>query len=91
MSTASSSSRAVSVRYRVAPAPTGSSTTGTPAWFAALPAASMASTQGSESVPMLSTSAPASVAISSTSCGAWAITGSAPRARVALAVSFMTT
>ena len=40
---------------------------------------------------MLSTSAPATEAISSTSSTACAITGSAPRARVALAVSFMTT
>src|ERR671936_1956961 len=36
---------AVSVRYRVAPAPTGSSTTGTPPPFAAFPASSIASTQ----------------------------------------------
>ena len=40
---------------------------------------------------MLSTSAEAAPAISSTSCTAWAITGSAPSASVALAVSFMTT
>jgi hypothetical protein len=40
---------------------------------------------------MLITSAEASPAISSTSCGACAITGSAPSARVAFAVSFMTT
>ena len=40
---------------------------------------------------MLSTSAPATEAISSTSCGACAITGSAPIASVAFAVSFMTT
>ena len=75
----------------VAPAPTGSSTTGTPARFAARPASSIASTQSSESVPMLSTSAAATEAISSTSCGACAITGSAPSASVAFAVSFMTT
>ena len=40
---------------------------------------------------MFSTSAEATEAISSTSCSACAITGSAPSARVALAVSFMTT
>ncbi len=40
---------------------------------------------------MLSTSADAALAISSTSWSACAITGSAPSARVALAVSFMTT
>ncbi len=40
---------------------------------------------------MFSTSAAATLAISATSSGAWAITGSAPMARVALAVSFMTT
>jgi len=40
---------------------------------------------------MLSTSAPATVAVSATSSGARAITGSAPIARVALAVSFITT
>ena len=82
---------AVSVRYAVAPAPTGSRTTGTPFSFAAVPAASIASIQRSESVPMLSTSAPASPTISRTSSSACAITGSAPRARIAFAVSFMTT
>jgi hypothetical protein len=86
-----SSRREVSVRYVVAPAPTGSSTTGTPARLAARPARTIDSTQSSESVPMLSTSAEAALAISSTSCSACAITGSAPRASVALAVSFMTT
>jgi hypothetical protein len=40
---------------------------------------------------MLSTSAPARLTISSTSSRAWAITGSAPSASVAFAVSFMTT
>ena len=90
-STSSSSRRAVSVRYAVAPAPTGSSTTGMPRSFAALPASSIASTQCSESVPMLSTSAPARPTISATSSCACAITGSAPSARIAFAVSFMTT
>ena len=55
--------RATGARSRcdsvVAPAPTGSSTTGTPARFAARPASSIDSTQASESVPMLSTSAEA--------------------------------
>ena len=82
---------AVSVRNVVAPAPTGSSTTGTFALFAALPASSIASIQWPESVPMFSTRAPATDAISSTSSGAWAMTGSAPIASVAFAVSFMTT
>ena len=82
---------AVSVRKRVAPAPTGSSTTGTPAAFAAFPASSIDSIQGAERVPMLSTSAAAAPTISSTSSRACAITGSAPMARVAFAVSFMTT
>ena len=40
---------------------------------------------------MLITSAPARPTISSTSSRAWAITGRAPSASVALAVSFMTT
>ncbi len=83
--------RAVSVRYAVAPTPTGSSTTGIPRALAARPAISIASIQCSESVPMLSTSADASPTISSTSCGACAMTGSAPIASVAFAVSFMTT
>ena len=82
---------AVSVRYVVAPAPTGSSTTGTPRSFAARPASSIASTQCGESVPMFSTSAPAIATISSTSSRACAITGSAPSASVAFAVSFITT
>ena len=47
---------AVAVRYSVAPTPTGSSTTGIRRAFAAPPASSIASTQCSESVPMLSTS-----------------------------------
>ena len=54
-------------------------------------AAHIASTQRSESVPMLSTSASAIPTISSTSSSACAITGSAPIASVAFAVSFMTT
>ncbi len=91
MSISSSSRWAVSVRYAVAPAPTGSSTTGMLRSFAAFPASSIASIQGSESVPMLSTSAPASPTISATSSWACAITGSAPSARIAFAVSFMTT
>ena len=62
-----------------------------PRSFAVFPASSIASTQGSESVPMLSTSAPARPTISATSSWACAITGSAPSARIAFAVSFMTT
>ena len=78
--------RAVAVRYSVAPAPTGSSTTGICLAVAVPPASSMDSTQWPESVPMLSTSDEASRAIASTSSPACAITGSAPSARVALSV-----
>jgi len=81
----------VSVLYAVAPAPTGSSTTGIWRAFAEPPASSIASTQCSDSVPMFSTSAEARPVISSTSSPACAITGSAPSASVAFAVSFMTT
>ena len=90
-SSSSSSRFAVAVRYEVAPAPTGSSTTGTPRSLAVAPATSIESIQLSSSVPMLSTSAPASPTISCTSSRACAITGSAPSASTALAVSFMTT
>ncbi len=83
--------RAVAVRYSVAPAPTGSSTTGICRAVAVPPASSIASTQCSDSVPMLRTSDDAMRAISSTSSPACAITGSAPSASVAFAVSFMTT
>ena len=62
-----------------------------PRSFAARPAASIASTQCGDSVPMFRTSAPASATISSTSSRACAITGSAPSASVAFAVSFITT
>ena len=54
---------ALRVRSR-SPAPTGSSTTGTPAALAARPARIIDSTHSVVSVPMLSTSAPATVAIS---------------------------
>ena len=79
------------MRYSVAPAPTGSSTTGIPRAVAAAPASSIASTQWPDSVPMLITSDDAMPVISSTSSPACAITGSAPSASVAFAVSFMTT
>ena len=62
-----------------------------PRALAVRPASSIASTQCGESVPMLMTSAEAIPAISSTSWSACAITGSAPSASVAFAVSFMTT
>ena len=75
----------------VAPAPTGSSTTGSIRAVAASPASSIDSTHGGDSVPMFSTSADAMPVISSTSSAACAITGSAPSASVAFAVSFMTT
>ena len=83
--------RAVAVRYSVAPAPTGSSTTGIWRAVAAPPARSIASPQWLESVPMLSTNADARRVISSTSSPACAITGRAPTASVAFAVSFITT
>ena len=82
---------AVSLRSLVAPTPTGSSTTGAPAAFAAFPASSIESIQCFDSVPMFRTSAPATDAISSTSSIACAMTGRAPSASVAFAVSFMTT
>jgi hypothetical protein len=83
--------RAASVRIRVAPAPTGSSTTGAPVRLAARPARTIASTQAGERVPMFSTTAEANEAISATSPRACAITGEAPTASVMLAVSFITT
>ncbi len=90
-STSSRMRRAESLRRVVAPAPTGSSTTGTPARLAALPARTIESTRSGHSVPMFRTTAPAIEANSSTSPGACAMTGSAPSARIALAVSFITT
>ena len=78
--------RHASVRRRVAPAPTGSSTMGRPSSDALRPALTMAASQVSVSVPMLSTRAPARATISSTSLSAWAITGEAPAARRTLAV-----
>src|SRR5579872_365747 len=89
--TASSRRRDCAVRNAVAPAPTGSSTTGTPAAFARRPANSITSTTWAVSVPMLSTRAPAAATISSTSSAACAITGDAPTARVTLATSFTVT
>ena len=82
--------RAVSVRYGVAPAPTGSSTIGMPRRAAVAPASSIASTQRRERADV-DHERTGDAAISSTSSGACAITGSAPSASVALAVSFMTT
>src|SRR5271157_745422 len=87
----SSSRRAVSVRNVVAPAPTGSSTMGSPFRRAAPPAWNMAAIQGALSVPILITSARAMAVISATSSSAWAMTGDAPSASSALAVTFMTT
>ena len=58
---------------------------------AAFPARSMAVTQGALSVPILRTRAADEPAISSTSSGAWAMTGEAPKASRALAVRFMAT
>ncbi len=47
--------------------------------------------QGSLKVPILITRAEAMFTMSSTSSGAWAMTGEAPTASKALAVRFMTT
>ena len=75
-----------SVRSLVAPDPTGSRTIGIFSSLAFFPAISMESTQGMVRVPMFSTKAPANDTISSTSSGAWAITGEAPQAKRAFAV-----
>ena len=83
--------RAVSVRYSVAPAPTGSSTTGIRRAFAAPPASSIASTQCADSVPMLITSADARRDHLLDLLARVRHHGSAPIASVAFAVSFMTT
>ncbi len=87
----SRSRQAVSVRNRVAPAPTGSRMTGMPRTFARRPAMSIASTCPCESVPMLRTRAPAAETISATSSGASAITGAAPAEIVMFAQSLIVT
>ena len=82
---------AVSVRYAVAPTPTGSRMTTPPASCFALPAFSIDATHSASSVPMLITSAPAIMAMSATSSAACAITGEAPAASRALALKFIAT
>src|SRR5579875_3711624 len=79
--------RASRDRNALAPTPTGSRTTGTPARLAARPARHMASTTCGVRVPMFRASAPALAATSSTSSGARAMTGLPPRASVAAATS----
>jgi hypothetical protein len=83
--------RAARVRKVVAPAPTGSSTTGRSSVLALRAVLIMVATQSLVRVPMLSTSARARETISSTSSVLCAITGEAPAASSALAVTFMTT
>ena len=91
-STTSRIRRAVSVRYAGGARTDGIEHDGNRALASPQPPArSIASTQCSESVPMFSTSAEARRVISSTSSPACAITGRAPSASVAFAVSFMTT
>ncbi|GAM92104.1 hydroxyethylthiazole kinase [Listeria monocytogenes] len=78
-------------RYEVAPTPTGSSTTGVPATFAARPAIFIAVTSSPSSVPILITSTSAIFASSSISSFAEAIIGDAPIASNPFAESFATT
>ena len=81
----------VSVLRRVAPAPTGSRTTGTPFSFADLPASSIESTWGPFSVPIFKTSASAAAAISAASLLSDIITGDAPAEIVMFAQSLTVT
>ena len=74
-----------------APAPTGSSTTGTPARLALCPAKIMESTVRAFSVPMFNTSACAMAAISPASAASSAIIGDAPTASTMFATSFTVT
>ena len=83
--------REASVRRREAPAPTGSSTTGLPLARMSFPASSMLSSHGASSVPILRTRAESMSVRSSSSSGAWAMSGEAWAARRALAVTFITT
>jgi len=78
--------RAELVRRAVAPEPTGSRMMGILRAEAIFPALTMESTHSSVRVPIFNTRAPARQTISSTSFGAWAITGEAPIAKRALAV-----
>ena len=81
----------VSLRSADAPAPTGSSTTGTPAWLARLPASTIDSTVRALSVPMFKTSAPAMEAMSPASAISSAMMGDAPTANTIFATSLTVT
>ncbi len=83
--------KAALVRRPVAPAPAGSSTSGLPRVFACFPALSIAATRAGLRVPILSVTAPASAAISSTSSAASAMAGDAPLARRTLATKLAAT
>ena len=89
--TSRSSCRAVSVRRREAPAPTGSSTTGMPRALAVLPQATMAGMVPRCRVPRFSTSPAAWAVISGASSGSSAIMGEAPQASSRLAQSLAVT
>ena len=85
------SRRAVSVRSRDAPAPTGSRTTGCPSSFALLPAMSIDSTVRLLSVPMFIFRPPHIDVISAASSLSSAIIGDAPQAMTMFAQSFTVT
>ena len=87
----SSSRKAVAVRSREAPAPTGSSTTGCPRAAARLPAFSMAGMVRWFNVPMLMLVPAQRVLISSASSTSSAIMGDAPQASRMLAQSLTVT
>ncbi|MNN46454.1 hypothetical protein D3C81_1608360 [compost metagenome] len=80
-----------SVRKAVAPAPTGSSTTGTPCRLADLPASSMDSMTYSFSVPIFRTTAADICATSAASSWESAMNGEAPSASSPLAEKLATT
>ena len=79
----------ISLRRRLAPAATGSSTIGCPSRFASRAASSMASC--ARSAPMLSASASLFAVISSTSRSSCAMIAVPPAARMIFAQSFMVT
>ena len=85
------SARAVSVRYAVAPTPTGSSTHGFPSDSARAAARCIPSTHAGASVPMFTATACAIAAMSPTSSSACAMSGDAPTARSAFAVTSIAT
>ena len=89
--TSSSSLRAVSVRRALAPAPTGSSTTGWPSWLAFFPAANMEGMVLWFRVPMLRFSPPQMEVISSTSWMSSDMMGLPPQASSTLATSLTVT